>query len=227
MRKFLLVDVVIAPPALYVPALQSALTNTSIQLATQDISDQQSGAYTGQLSVSMLQDLGLSWAIIGHSERRQHNREDDEDIGRKLAAIISNSKIGAVLCVGESMEDRKAGLTDDRVTRQLKKTFERLKSMGVQLDASRLVVAYEPIWAIGTGQVATKEQAQAVHATLRAFLAKEVGEEAAQSIRIIYGGSVTGSNCQELAQCPDIDGFLVGGASLKPEFKDIVNSCDQ
>lgn len=218
---------VIAPPSLYIAALQSALGSSSIQLAVQDVSDQQSGAYTGQLSVSMLQDLGVGWAIIGHSERRLHNREEDELVGRKLAAIMSNPTIGAVLCVGESLEERKAGLTDDVVTRQLKKALQAMESTGTHLNASRFVLAYEPVWAIGTGQVATKEQAQAVHVTLRTFLAKEIGEEAAQTIRIIYGGSVTGANCQELSQCPDIDGFLVGGASLKPEFKDIVNSCGQ
>lgn len=129
----------------------------------------------------------------------------------------------AILCIGETLEERQAGQTDILVTSQLETALSLVPKD--QLDVSRLVIAYEPVWAIGTGQVATTEQAQSVHATLRDYLAGLLGQTAADSIRIIYGGSVTAANCNDLLQCPDIDGFLVGGASLKPEFVDIVKSC--
>lgn len=214
---------VVAPPALYIAALKSSLSSEMVQLAVQNLSDKPSGAYTGELSIAMLQDLNIPWAIIGHSERRKYYHESDEEVGRKLAAIMANNAISAVLCIGETLEERQAGLTEEVVTRQLKVALEAVPEG--QLDTSRLVIAYEPVWAIGTGQVATKEQAQQVHASLRSFLAGSVGASAADSLRIIYGGSVTGSNCLELVQCEDIDGFLVGGACLKPEFVHIIKSC--
>lgn len=136
---------------------------------------------------------------------------------------MAEPKLKAILCIGETLEERQANQTDSIVTSQLETALALVPKD--QLVVSRLVIAYEPVWAIGTGQVATTEQAQSVHATLRTHLSGLLGQDAAETIRIIYGGSVTAANCSDLAQCPDIDGFLVGGASLKPEFLDIVKSC--
>lgn len=137
--------------------------------------------------------------------------------------MLAEPGLKAILCIGETLEERQAGQTDSVVTSQLGTALSFVAKD--QLEVSRLVVAYEPVWAIGTGQVATTEQAQSVHGTLRRYLAGLLGQESAESIRIIYGGSVTAANCTDLSGCPDIDGFLVGGASLKPEFLDIVKSC--
>lgn len=213
------VDLVIAPPALYVNELKASLKNAEVAL--QNVSDKPSGAYTGELAVGMMEEMGIKWAIIGHSERRNYYGETSEEVGRKLAAIMASQSACAILCVGETLEEREAGQTEEVVKEQLSIALDQVKD----LDVDRLVVAYEPVWAIGTGKVATAQQAQAVHDYLRAFLSGRLRNDKAEAIRIIYGGSVTGGNCSELIACPDIDGFLVGGASLKPEFSDIIKAC--
>lgn len=207
---------VIAPPALYLLLTREHLRK-EIEVAAQNVFDRPDGAFTGEISVAQLKDSGITWTILGHSERRVVLQEDDSFVAKKTKAALDGG-IGVILCCGESLEQREAGTTVDVVTKQLKAVAQVVK------DWSNIVVAYEPIWAIGTGKVATTEQAQEVHAAIRGWLKAELGAEAAEKTRILYGGSVNEKNCGELAKQADIDGFLVGGASLKPAFVDIINS---
>jgi len=209
-------EVVIAPPALYLLLTREHLRK-GIEVAAQNVYDKPSGAFTGEISAEQLKDSGITWTLIGHSERRTILKEDDSFVASKTKAAIDGG-ISVILCCGESLEEREAGTTVDVVTKQLKAVADKVK------DWSKIVVAYEPIWAIGTGKVATTEQAQEVHAAIREWLKKEVSSEAAEKTRILYGGSVNEKNCSELAKQADIDGFLVGGASLKPAFVDIINA---
>jgi len=209
-------EVVIAPPSLYLLLTREHLRK-GIEVAAQNIFDKPNGAFTGEISVDQLKDSGITWTLIGHSERRQILQENDDFVASKTKAAIDGG-LGVILCCGESLEQREAGETVNVVTKQLKAVADKVK------DWSKIVVAYEPIWAIGTGKVATTEQAQEVHAALREWLKKEISSEASEKTRILYGGSVSEKNCKELAKQADIDGFLVGGASLKPAFVDIINS---
>ncbi|KAJ3130161.1 triosephosphate isomerase [Nowakowskiella sp. JEL0407] len=211
-------EVVIAPPFPYLDSVR-ALAKPEIQVSAQNIYNVKAGAYTGEVSVEMLKDIGITWAIIGHSERREIFKESDELVGKKVAFAIAND-ISAMACVGEKLEEREAGLTTEVVFRQLKAIADEIT------DWSKVVIAYEPVWAIGTGKVATPAQAQEVHAEIRKWLSEFVSPEVAESTRILYGGSVNAGNCKELAELgPDIDGFLVGGASLKgPDFVKIVRT---
>ncbi|KAH7083541.1 Triosephosphate isomerase [Paraphoma chrysanthemicola] len=209
-------EVVVAPPALYLLLAREHLRE-GLEVAAQNIFDKPSGAFTGEISADQLKDSGITWTILGHSERRVILKEDDEFVAAKTKAAL-DCGLGVILCCGESLEQREANKTIEVVTKQLKAVADKVK------DWSKIVVAYEPIWAIGTGKVATTEQAQEVHKAIREWLAKEVSSEAAEKTRILYGGSVTEKNSGELAKQPDIDGFLVGGASLKPAFVDIINS---
>lgn len=209
-------EVVIAPPALYLLLTREHLRK-GIEVAAQNVFDKPNGAFTGEISAEQLKDSGITWTILGHSERRQILQESDDFVASKTKAAIDGG-LSVILCCGESLEQREAGSTVDVVTTQLKAVANKVK------DWSKIVIAYEPIWAIGTGKVATTEQAQEVHAALREWLKKEISPEASEKTRILYGGSVSEKNCKELAKQPDIDGFLVGGASLKPAFVDIINS---
>ncbi|KAG9197118.1 triosephosphate isomerase [Epicoccum nigrum] len=209
-------EVVIAPPALYLLLTREHLRK-GLEVAAQNIYDKPNGAFTGEISAEQLKDSGITWTILGHSERRTILQEDDSFIASKTKAALDGG-ISVILCCGESLEQREAGTTVDVVTKQLKAVADKVK------DWSKIVVAYEPIWAIGTGKVATTEQAQEVHAAIREWLKKEVSSEASEKTRILYGGSVNEKNCSELAKQADIDGFLVGGASLKPAFVDIINA---
>ncbi|RDL39635.1 Triosephosphate isomerase [Venustampulla echinocandica] len=209
-------EVVIAPPALYLLLARSEL-RSGVEVAAQNVFDKPQGAFTGEISADQLKDSNITWALIGHSERRTILREDDAFVASKTKAALDGG-IGVILCCGESLEQREAGKTIDVVTSQLAAVKAKVS------DWSKIVIAYEPIWAIGTGKVATTEQAQEVHAAIRAWLKKEIGEKVAEDTRIIYGGSVSDKNCGDLSKQPDIDGFLVGGASLKPAFVDIINS---
>lgn len=188
-----------------------------LEVAAQNVYDKPNGAFTGEISVDQLKDAGITWAILGHSERRVILQEDDKFVASKTKAAIDGG-LGVILCIGESLEQREAGKTIEVVTNQLRAVAAVVK------DWSKIVIAYEPIWAIGTGKVATTEQAQEVHAAIREWLKKEVSPEASEKTRILYGGSVSEKNSKDLAKQPDIDGFLVGGASLKPAFVDIINS---
>lgn len=210
------VEVVVSPPYVFLPMVKSSL-RPEIQVAAQNCWVKKGGAYTGEVSAEMLADLDIPWVILGHSERRALLNESNEFVGDKVAYALSKG-LKVIACVGETLEQREAGTTMDVVAAQTKAIADRVT------DWANVVIAYEPVWAIGTGKVATPEQAQEVHCELRKWLAANVSPEVASSTRIIYGGSVNGANCKELAAKPDVDGFLVGGASLKPEFIDIINS---
>lgn len=205
-------EVVIAPPALYLLLAREHL-RAGIEVAAQNVFDKPNGAFTGEISVEQLNDSGITWTLLGHSERRVILQEDDAFIASKCKTALEGG-IGVILCCGESLEQRERGETIAVVTSQLGAVAKELK--GKEEHWKKVVIAYEPIWAIGTGKVATSQQAQEVHEAIRAWLKKEVSEEVAEETRIIYGGSVNEKNCKELAKQKDIDGFLVGGASLKP-----------
>ncbi len=167
----------------------------------------------------MLKDFGLNWVILGHSERRHVFGESDLDVANKVKMALDND-LSVMACIGEKLDEREAGQTDAVNARQLSAIREQVE------DWSNIVIAYEPVWAIGTGVTASPEQAQEAHDSLRGWLRSNVSAEAAEKTRILYGGSVTDKNAADLIQRPDIDGFLVGGASLKDAFKDIVSACD-
>ncbi|KAI4147989.1 MAG: hypothetical protein L6R39_002934 [Caloplaca ligustica] len=188
-----------------------------IEVAAQNVFDKPNGAFTGEISAEQLKDSGIRWVLTGHSERRVIIGEQDGFIASKTQAAL-DAGLGVILCVGETLEQRESNKTIDVVTAQLKAVAERTK------DWSNIVIAYEPVWAIGTGKVATTEQAQEVHAEIRKWLSSNISKDASENTRIIYGGSVNEKNCKDLAQQSDIDGFLVGGASLKPAFVDIINA---
>lgn len=189
-----------------------------IEVAAQNVFDKPNGAFTGEISVEQLKDSNITWTILGHSERRTILKETDEFVAQKCKTALDGG-IGVILCCGESLEQREQGTTTDVVVKQLQAVNDVIGK-----DAwSKVVIAYEPIWAIGTGKVATTEQAQEVHAAIRKWLAESVSKEAAENTRIIYGGSVSDKNCADLSKQPDIDGFLVGGASLKPACESTLN----
>lgn len=210
------VDVVIAPPALYLLLVREHL-KPGLEVAAQNVFDKPNGAYTGEISVSQLKDSNINWTILGHSERRTILGESDEVVASKTK-VATEGGIGVIWCCGESLEERESGKTISVIEKQLAAVSAKIG------DWSKVVIAYEPIWAIGTGKVATVQQAQEVHASIRSWLKANVSEDVAKQTRILYGGSVNGKNCKELAKEEDIDGFLVGGASLKPEFVDIINA---
>ncbi|XP_011626097.1 triosephosphate isomerase, chloroplastic [Amborella trichopoda] len=211
------VDVVVAPPFVYIDQVKTSLTDR-IEVSAQNSWVGKGGAFTGEISVEQLKDIGCKWVILGHSERRHVIGEDDQFIGKKAAYALSEN-LKVIACIGEKLEEREAGKTFDVCFQQMKAFADNIPSW------DDVVIAYEPVWAIGTGKVATPQQAQDVHMAVRDWLKKNVSAEVASKTRIIYGGSVNGSNCAELAKQEDIDGFLVGGASLKgPEFAVIVNS---
>ncbi|KAI5647890.1 hypothetical protein M9H77_33895 [Catharanthus roseus] len=211
------VDVVVAPPFVYIEQVKNSLTDR-IEVSAQNCWTGKGGAFTGEISVEQLKDLGCKWVILGHSERRHIIGEDDQFIGKKAAYALGQG-VGVIACIGELLEEREQGKTFDVCFQQLQAYADAVPSW------DDIVIAYEPVWAIGTGKVATPEQAQEVHVAVRDWLQKNVSAEVASKTRIIYGGSVNGGNCAELAKQEDIDGFLVGGASLKgPEFATIINS---
>lgn len=206
------VEVVVAPTFLALPAAVEAAKGTKIGIASQNLHFAAEGAYTGEVSASMVKDAGAGYAIIGHSERRQYFAETDESVNKKVHSAMAAGLV-PIVCVGETLAEREAGNTFDVVKRQL---IEGLKG----IDATAIpgiVVAYEPVWAIGTGKTASPEQAQEVHAFLRSQLTATFGADAAAGTRILYGGSVKPDNVDELMGKADIDGALVGGAALKPE----------
>jgi len=212
------VEVVIAPPTLYLLLAREHL-DQKIEVAAQNVFDKPNGAFTGEISVEQLKDSNITWTLLGHSERRQILAESNDFVASKVKAAIAGN-INVILCCGETLSQRESNETISVVTAQLKAIASTIKPE----DWTKIVIAYEPVWAIGTGKVASTGQAQEVHDAIRQWLKKEVSEKAAEETRIIYGGSVTEKNCKDLATQPDIDGFLVGGASLKPAFVDIINS---
>ncbi len=209
-------DIAVCVHAPYLAQVQSLVAGSSIALGAQDVSAQPQGAFTGEQSAAMLREFGVRYVIVGHSERRQYQHETDDLVAAKTAVALSNG-ITPIVCVGETLAQRDAAQTEEVVKRQL--------AAVIHVNGhciSEIVVAYEPVWAIGTGKTATPEQAQAVHAVLRAQL-HHAASEHASGIRILYGGSMNAANAAELLAQPDIDGGLIGGASLKaPDFLQII-----
>ena len=204
-------DVAVCVPAPYLAQCQNELAYSNIAWGAQDVSAHAIGAYTGEVSTRMLLDFECRFAIVGHSERRAYHGEDDEMVANKAQRALAGG-LTPIICIGETLAEREAGQTDKIVSRQLDAVLSMLE-VGEVAD---IVVAYEPVWAIGTGKNATPEMAQEVHALLRAKLADK-SPAAAESVRILYGGSMKSDNAKELLMMPDIDGGLVGGASLKAE----------
>ena len=203
-------EVVVAPPFTALGGVASALAKSEIRLAAQNCHWESQGAYTGEISPLMLRDLGCRYGIVGHSERRHYFGETDESVNRKMIALL-NVDIVPILCIGETIEQRQAGETLRILADQINGALEGFENE----QAARLVLAYEPVWAIGTGHTATPEQAQEAHAFIRESLVKRFTNAVANDSRILYGGSVKPDNVDELMAQPDIDGALVGGASLE------------
>ena len=212
------VDVVFCVPAIdIIPAMEAA-KGTNIQIGAENMYFEEKGAYTGEISPNMLNDAGVKYVIIGHSERREYFAETNETVNKKVLKAFEHG-ITPIICCGESLTQREQGITIDWIRQQIKIAF-----LNVTADqAKTAVIVYEPIWAIGTGKVATTEQAEEVCAAIRACIGEIYDEATAQAIRIQYGGSVSAASAPELFAQPDIDGGLVGGASLKPDFGKIVN----
>ena len=212
------VDVVFCVPAIdIIPAMEAA-KGTNIYIGAENMYYEEKGAYTGEISPNMLVDVGVKYVIIGHSERREYFAETDETVNKKVLKAFEHG-ITPIVCCGETLTQREQGITIDWIRQQIKIEF-----LNVTADqAKTAVIAYEPIWAIGTGKVATTEQAEEVCAAIRGCIGEIYDEATAEAIRIQYGGSVSASSAPELFEQPDIDGGLVGGASLKPDFGKIVN----
>lgn len=202
-------DMLICPPCVYIQALAQAFDGTPVKVGSQNVFFEDEGAYTGEISAPMLKSIGAHYTLIGHSERRQYFSETDETVNKRLFAALKAGLI-PIVCVGERLEDREAGKTFDVVGTQIRKSLSGLDAA----QADTLVIAYEPIWAIGTGKTATPEMAQEVHAYIRAVITGIFGSGLAGNMRILYGGSVKGENVDALMEQADIDGALVGGASL-------------
>lgn len=216
-------DVCICAPAVIIPALLKAGKDCKIGVGAQDVSKYEKGAYTGEISASQLADAGVKYCIVGHSERRQYHGESDFLVNEKAKALIEKG-ITPIICVGESLEQREMDLTMEYVAYQVKAALSGI-------DASKLrrcIIAYEPIWAIGTGKTATAQQAQEVCESIRCVIRKIYGARPARAVTILYGGSMNAGNARELLAMPDIDGGLIGGASLKPaDFAKIIAATDQ
>ncbi len=203
------VDVAVIPPFVYISAVVGALSTYQIAVGAQDVYFEHKGAFTGEISPAMLKDIGCAYVLCGHSERRHVIKETDELINKKVSASISGGLL-PILCVGELIEERKANKTEEVVKRQVEKGLAGLSPE----KFSAVTLAYEPVWAIGTGLTATPQQAQEVHSMIRQLIAKLYGNQLAQETRILYGGSVKPDNAAELMRQQDVDGLLVGGASL-------------
>jgi triosephosphate isomerase len=204
------VDILFAVPYLLLDRAAQLAEPMGIRVAAQNVHSEANGAFTGEVSLGMLKEIGVTATLIGHSERRQYFGETDESVARKTKAALAAGFM-PIACVGETLEEREEGRTEAVVTRQVKAVLDTIDS------PKDLVLAYEPVWAIGTGRSATSGQAQEVHATIRRLIAQRFGDGVAAKMRILYGGSANPANIDELLKQPDIDGGLVGGASLKPQ----------
>jgi triosephosphate isomerase len=214
------VDLVVAPPFTALSEASKAILDSNIRLGAQNMSEQNFGAYTGEICAAMLKEFSVRYVILGHSERRQYQKESNELIAKKALAALAAS-LKPIVCIGESLEERKGGQTERILETQLRGGLAGLSPEEVE----ETVIAYEPVWAIGTGVTATTEQAQSAHAFVRQVLASMVGEAIAKRVRIQYGGSVKPGNARELMSQPDVDGALVGGASLEMRsFSEIVKN---
>lgn len=209
-------DVALCVPAILIPAMTKAAKGTRIKIGAQNVHFADHGAYTGEISAEMLKDYGVNFVIIGHSERRQYFGENDVTVNQRTLSALKND-LTPIVCIGETLTERDAGETENVLTRQLEFGLH-----GVE-DVKKLVIAYEPVWAIGTGKTATDEQAQETIKFIRKKLSKMFTVKDANRVRILYGGSMNAGNCKGLMAQPDIDGGLIGGASLKTDFAKIVN----
>jgi len=213
-------DVAVCPPFVYIDEVARALAGSKIRVGGQNLCDQPEGAFTGEISARMLRDVGAELAIVGHSERRHLFGESDELVRSKLRAALDEG-LDAILCVGETLDERTAGQTESVIARQLTRGLEGVSDA----ELERVTIAYEPVWAIGTGQNATPAEASEAHAYLRGVLSGLYDDSSAERVRIQYGGSVKPSNAAELLGAREVDGALVGGASLEPDsFLQIVRS---
>jgi triosephosphate isomerase (TIM) len=205
-------QVVLAPPFTSIPAVCEEIRGTKLILAGQNVFWEEKGAFTGEISVPMLEEAGCGMVILGHSERRQFFGETDETVNRRLKAVLKSS-LRAIVCVGETLEQREAGIHHKIVTQQLAASLDGLTPQTLW----RIILAYEPVWAIGTGRTATPEIAEEMHRAIRTWLTGQYGGEAAQAAQVLYGGSVKPDNIADLMRQPDIDGALVGGACLEAQ----------
>jgi triosephosphate isomerase len=206
------VKLIVAPPFTNITSVCDILSGTPVAVSSQNCADHDKGAYTGEVSAAMVASCGCKYVILGHSERRQYYGETSEKIVEKMKLAFANG-LDVILCIGENLEEREAGKQDE-VT---KKEVEDVLFQFTAEDMAKVVVAYEPVWAIGTGKTATNEQAEEIHKHVRKVIADHFGKEVADNMTILYGGSCKPSNAKELFACPDIDGGLIGGASLKPD----------
>jgi triosephosphate isomerase len=214
------VDVVLCPPFTSLAAVGNIISGTNIGLGAQNMHSEKSGAFTGEVSAAMLRDLYCHYVILGHSERRALFGETDEIVNRKLKTALK-AALHPIVCLGETLEQRQAGKTEEVITKQFQTSLRDVDAAGF----NNLIIAYEPVWAIGTGMTATPQQAQDVHFLIRRLAAEQTEEKTASSLRLLYGGSVKPNNAAELFSRPDIDGGLIGGASLEAEaFAAIVNA---
>ena len=216
------VDMIVCPPYLAIPAVQAVLKETPIRVGAQNLFWENEGAYTGEISAPMLVDAGCTYVIIGHSERRQYFHETDETINRKIKKALE-FRLKPIFCIGETLEQREAGQTFTVLKNQLDGGLQDIAASAMQ----NIIIAYEPVWAIGTGRNATPEQAQEAHQFIRSTLAEKFGRPIADELRIQYGGSVKPENAEALLSQPDVDGALVGGASLKADsFAKIIEAAE-
>lgn len=214
------VDIVVCPPFTALQSVSQALLNSNIRLGAQNMSEQGPGAYTGEIAAPMLKEFSVRYVILGHSERRQYQKESDDLIAKKAAAAHA-SALKPIVCVGETLAEREGSITEKVIETQVRGSLAGLTREQVE----ETVVAYEPVWAIGTGKTATSQQAQDVHAFIRKVLASMFDDATARRVRIQYGGSVKPANARELMGMPDVDGALVGGASLEARsFADIIRN---
>lgn len=212
------IDIIVCPPAIDLPFVVEVLKDTSIRVGAQNIHEEESGAFTGEISLNMLKDLGISHVIIGHSERRHVFGESDLRINKKLIATL-DAGIIPIFCVGETLEERELELTNNVLERQIKKGLKGIDKSFVE----KMLIAYEPVWAIGTGKVAKPEQADAAMRFIRKLLGEMYEEDLSDNVRLLYGGSIKPDNMDSLLRMPNIDGGLVGGASLKDSFMELVS----
>ncbi|OQX71537.1 MAG: triose-phosphate isomerase [Candidatus Cloacimonas sp. 4484_275] len=211
------VQVIVAPPSVYLDLAMEITYESEVSISAQNINEHEFGAYTGEISAPMLHSMEVSYSIIGHSERRKYFFETDEKINQKLKMLLKY-KLNPIICVGETLEEREEGITNKIIVSQLEKIFSDIP------ENENIVIAYEPVWAIGTGRNATPNQAQEVHSFIRKWLSEKYSETFAQKIPIIYGGSVKPENISDLIEQPDINGALIGGASLSIiKFIDMIN----
>ena len=209
-------DVCLCVPAILIPAMKKAAEGSNIHIGAENVHWAASGAYTGEISADMLKDYGVKYVIIGHSERRQYFGETDETVNKRTLTAL-NAGLTPIVCVGETLEERESGKTNEVLHRQLKVGLNGID------DVKKIVIAYEPVWAIGTGRTATDEQAQETIAYIRKTVGELFCPKCAEKLIIQYGGSMNAGNCKGLMAQPDIDGGLIGGASLKTDFATIVN----